>query len=783
MMGHRSSGTVPDVGAGSQPRKRIQETVVSLLTSIDGHRATPRKLTIAIEAESRETACEASALLAERLNDREQLLVQAWRFTGTEATCTGSAAQILSACRARLPLPRWSFVGFRNSCAARLSALLSWIEETGWTPAMQPHFDGVLLEWLSEVGRPLVLIVEGLDESEDISRTLVQVLHVIVGDDRTITILPGKVGALSVKAWPVDLACEIPSLAPVDFDQLIVAECRSQFNDADGLLGDVERWGRVIRIASYPHEDRAVLIVNAFRQVYEQAQAATGSTVPDRDARRLFFIVLMSHRFAAFTDWIQSHADGIDALVRVIWLSLCRLKLEDVEDVEDDASSHGLGRTPVHGDAPPSLDWREYANSGEVQRFVRDCMGGDEPLVEPFFDRHVAARYIWPSATFNDVHLKYSHVAKVSMAWFKTWLKRGALTAAADPSMVREASDNGDYGLMSVLALYHSAQALLELRVSERFAKLEAAVKLAQSAVAQARRASDRGGEMRARGALAVIWMRLDRKTSAEDELKGAKLLAGDVFERTRLMEFAALCAEAAGNRDDAVKQWSAVRRDATKLGIRDLVRRSLEAEVRLEDGSAAPTHGLLPADTAIDERLGTTQPPSRRKIVAISYLRESESLAEAIVAKLSGSGLDCEVKWDRAFESGKPWKRQIYETFASADVAILLVQKEYLDSKMCMFEFNLVDARKATCLAMLVHLDDTSYNHALGDVHAIVTSPILDPQRRPDVARVPALVQLILEKVAPHLPVVTQSADAARPAHIPDMHLTAEASAEAATT
>ena len=89
---------------------------------------------------------------------------------------------------------------------------------------------------------------------------------------------------------------------------------------------------------------------------------------------------------------------------------------------------------------------------------------------------------------------------------------------------------------------------------------------------------------------------------------------------------------------------------------------------------------------------------------------------------------------------------------FAKADIAVLLVDKKYFASEMCNFEFNLVDARRGECVPMLVHLDDTAFTHALADVQAVLTPPVLDDQGHTDQEKVPALVQLIIEHMKPHL-------------------------------
>jgi hypothetical protein len=173
---------------------------------------------------------------------------------------------------------------------------------------------------------------------------------------------------------------------------------------------------------------------------------------------------------------------------------------------------------------------------------------------------------------------------------------------------------------------------------------------------------------------------------------------------------------------------------------MKDLIRRTLEADVRLASRlpQNATTAGagfeerFLRSLEASDERLGaSTRARGEKPVIALSYVREVAPIAKGLFQSLAEACPDCAIRWDQDFEAGHRWLGQIYEMFASADIAILLLDRRYFQSDPCRFEFNLVDARRGECTPLCVHLDDMELNHAMADAQAIVGPPLLDKEGR----------------------------------------------------
>jgi hypothetical protein len=744
--GTGTANPTDDDNPRGRAQDRVDRTVSSLVTLIGSRTASG--LTVAVEAESRGVAWSVADRVEEQLHVYRRLRLKAWRFADHHAQVSGMAADLLAQCADFESPPPSVFRRWRGG-TSRIEQLRQWIEDSGWQPAMQPHLDAAIRAWIQSDSRRILLVIEGLDAEPEIATLLRQILYVLVTDPQTVTILPGVTGKLTLDAWSVDLISELPPPSPADFEAVIAKEIKRQFPNAAALFGDnLERWARVIRDGTYPDAARAVRIVSTFHHVYDQASEAfaepgQAEAVPSKDARRLFFMVLLSHRFGEFTDRVQSRPEGVDVLVRIFLIALGRLALEQIESDPATADSHQGTVTRESDAAVGGTHWRVYAESHDLHRFVRDCFAGLSPLVEPFLDRHVAARYLWSSTT-QALEGGYAALAQRSLTLFLSWVRRRSQGSRASLVQVRTNSElarsSDDYGLMTTLALYRSAEAMLDSDEAGRLGALDEAARLADAAIGRARRAEDRGGEMRGRGALAVVWTRLGRMAAAQRELVLAKALATDAIERVRLSEFEALCVEASDTLETAIARWAAVRGRAERFGMKDLIRRTLEADVRLASRlpQNATTAGagfeerFLRSLEASDERLGaSTRARGEKPVIALSYVREVAPIAKGLFQSLAEACPDCAIRWDQDFEAGHRWLGQIYEMFASADIAILLLDRRYFQSDPCRFEFNLVDARRGECTPLCVHLDDMELNHAMADAQAIVGPPLLDKEGR----------------------------------------------------
>ena len=193
------------------------DTAQGIVAFIEKARQSP---VIAIEAESRESAWDVAEAVTTRLPDYRAIKLQAWRYSGPDALCAGIAVEVLAQCMIDAPPRRWWARALGWSEHNEAASLRMWIEDTGWRAAMQSHFDAALRVWMAAINRPVLMVIEGIDD-EPVGRTLRQMLHVAATHPGTVTLLTGRKGSLLQVGWRIDLASEVPIASPAQFEEAV----------------------------------------------------------------------------------------------------------------------------------------------------------------------------------------------------------------------------------------------------------------------------------------------------------------------------------------------------------------------------------------------------------------------------------------------------------------------------------------------------------------------------------------------------------------------------------